>query len=234
VTEKCAARKLFVTFHGAYKPDGLRRTYPNLLSVEGVLGNEYARWSGSLPNPEHNVTIPFTRMVAGPMDYTPGSMTNSTEKNYTGNWKRPMTMGTRTSQMAMLVVYESGILTLCESPKIYENLPEFDFIKQVPATWDSTIVIDGQIGEYVVIARKKDNKWFIGGMTDWQERDVKIDFRFLEAGEYSADIYLDAVDANTNPQNVQIVNSDISSAGTKTFHLVKGGGLAIVLTKKDH
>lgn len=232
VAKKCAERKILVNFHGAYKPDGFSRTYPNIITVEAVLANEYARWSNSLPNPEHNVTIPFTRMVVGPMDYTPGSMTNSTGESFISRLKYPMTKGTRAAQMAMMVVYESGLLTLCESPKIYENVPEFEFIKQVPASWDSTIVLVGQIGEYIIIARKKDNKWFIGGMTDWQERDLKIDFSFLEAGEYYAEIYLDAADANTNPQNVQILKSAVTKGDIKTFRMVKGGGLAIVVTKK--
>jgi alpha-glucosidase len=230
--EACAKRKMFVTFHGAYKPDGLCRTYPNILTYEGVLGNEYARWITGLPNPDYYVTLPFTRMICGPMDYTPGSMTNSTEEGYIGRWKFPMTKGTRTSQMAMLVVFETGILTLCETPKIYEKLPEFNFIKQVPAMWDSTIVLGGEIGDYAVIARKNGDNWFVGALTDWNARDIEIDFAFTGSGNYIAEYYSDAPDADSNPGNVKITKEKITSSDSRTFRLAKGGGLAIVL-KRD-
>ncbi len=229
--EACAKRKMFVTFHGAYKPDGLSRTYPNILSYEGVLGNEYARWITGLPNPDYYVTLPFTRMVAGPMDYTPGSMTNSTEEAYIGRWKLPMTKGTRASQMAMLVVFESGIVSLCESPKIYEKLPEFSFIKQVPATWDSTIVLGGEIGDYAVIARKNGNKWFVGALTDWNAREVEIDLGFLGPGNFKAEYYTDAPDADSNPGNVKITSEKVTSSDSRTFRLAKGGGLGIVFVR---
>jgi len=231
VADECAKRKILVNFHGSYKPDGLMRTYPNIITYEAVLGNEYARWITGLPKPDYNVTIPFTRMPVGPMDYTPGSMVNSTNENYIGRWKNSMTKGTRMSQIAMTVVYESGLITLCESPKLYENLPEFEFIRQVPATWDQTIVLGGEIGEYIVITRKKNNKWFIGGMTNWQERNVKINFSFLDAGQYQAAVYSDGDDANTNPQSVKIIQLPVSNSDIKSFSLAKGGGLAIILTK---
>jgi alpha-glucosidase len=231
VAEECGKRKMFVTYHGAYKPDGLSRTYPNILTYEGVLGNENARWITGFPHPKHNVTVAFTRMIAGPMDFTPGSMTNSTEAAFTGQWKHPMTKGTRTQQMAMTVVYESGILSLCESPKIYEVLPEFDFIKKVPAAWDSTIVLDGKIGEYIIIARKKDDNWFIGAMTDQNSRDIIIDLSFLENFNYEADIYSDAGDADTNPSHVSITKRKVNSAEKLQFRMAKGGGLAIFIKK---
>ncbi len=231
VAEECAKRKIEVIFHGAYKPDGLSRTYPNILTYEGVMGNENARWITGFPNPNHNVMLAFTRLIAGPMDYTPGSMTNSTETNFTGQWKYPMTQGTRTQQLAMLVVYESGIQTLCESPKIYETLREFEFIKQVPATWDSTIVLDGKIGEYIVIARKKDDKWFIGGMTNWDQRNIVIDLSFLGNDKYESVIYSDASDANTNPGNLRIFKKVLRSSDKISFWFAKGGGAAIVLKK---
>lgn len=230
VAEECAKRKIEVIFHGAYKPDGLSRTYPNILTYEGVMGTEYSRWS-SLPDPLNNVTIPFTRMLVGPMDYAPGSMTNSNKENFKGQWKYPMTQGTKTQQLAMLVVYESGIQTLCESPKIYEKTPEFEFIKQVPVTWDSTIVLDGKIGEYIVIARKKDDKWFIGGMTNWDQRNIVIDLSFLGNDKYESVIYSDASDANTNPGNVKIFKKVLRSSDKISFWFAKGGGAAIVLKK---
>jgi alpha-glucosidase len=232
LAEECAERKIFINFHGSYKPDGLARTYPNILTYEGVLGNEYARWITGLPHPDYTIMLPFTRMIAGPMDYTPGSMTNSTDAAYIGRWLLPMTKGTRAQQMAMTVVFETGILTLCESPMIYEKLPEFNFIKQVPARWDSTIVLDSKIGDYIIIARKNGDKWFIGGMTDWKSRNVNVNFGFLENGEYECGIYEDANDADTNPGNVKISNITVNNSFSQSFRLAKGGGLAIVLKKK--
>lgn len=229
VAEECAKRKILINFHGAYKPDGLSRTYPNILTYEAVLGNENAKWITGYPNPKHNVTLPFTRMIAGPMDYTPGSMTNSTEAGFTGQWKNPMTKGTRSQQLAMTVVYESGILTLCESPKIYEKFPEFEFLKNVPATWDSTIVIDGKIGEYIVIARKKDNNWFVGAMTNSNSRNIKLDLGFLGMINYEAVIYSDSPDADTNPSNVTITKRNVKANELINLRLAKGGGFAVYL-----
>jgi alpha-glucosidase len=227
--KECAKRKILVNFHGAYKPDGLERTYPNIITREAVLGNEYARWITGLPDPKHNVTIPFTRMVTGGMDYTPGSMLNSTEEAFVGRWNDPMTKGTRAQQLAMLVVYESGLITLCESPKIYENLPELNFIKQVPASWDSTIVLDGKIGRFIAIARKKGDNWFIGVMTGSRERNIEISFSFLSDGIWSAEIYSDSPDADLNPQNVSIGQTNVLRSNVKQFHMAKGGGLAMIL-----
>lgn len=231
VAEECALRKMFVVFHGSYKPDGLSRTYPNILTYEGVLGNEYSRWSNSLPAPDHNVTIAFTRMIAGPMDYTPGSFSNSTEQNYTGRWKHPVTKGTRSQQLAMSIVYESGIQSLCESPKIYEEFPEFELLRRLPGTWDSTIVIDGKIGEYIIIARKYEDKWFIGGMTNSQARDISFGLKFLGSSRYETVIYSDASDGDTNPGKVVTTNLNVGSGNKIALKMAKGGGFAIMMKR---
>ncbi|NOS83786.1 MAG: glycoside hydrolase family 97 protein [Ignavibacteria bacterium] len=232
VAEECASRKMFVVFHGSYKPDGLSRTYPNILSYEGVLGNEYSRWSNSLPNPEHNVTIPFTRLIAGPMDYTPGSFTNATGQNFTGRWKHPVTNSTRAQQLAMSIVYESGIQSLCESPKIYEQFPEFDLYRRLPGTWDSTIVIDGKIGEYIIIARKFEDEWFIGGMTNSEARDISFGLKFLGSSRYETVIYSDASDGDTNPGKVIISKLNAGSGNKIALRMAKGGGFAVILKEK--
>ncbi|MCC6866879.1 MAG: glycoside hydrolase family 97 protein [Ignavibacteria bacterium] len=229
--EQCASRKMFVTFHGAYKPDGLNRKYPNILTYESVLGNEYARWITGLPNPNHNVMLAFTRAMAGPMDFTPGSFTNSTEQAYIGRWKYPMTKGTRSQQLAMAVVYQSGILTLCESPKIYEKFPEFEFFKKISATWDSTLYLDGQIGEYIIIARRSGENWFIGGMTNNNSRKVKFNLDFLENDKYSAVVYSDASDADINPEKVFIKKMNVLKNNKIELKMAKGGGFAITLEK---
>lgn len=230
--EECAKRKMFVTFHGAYKPDGLNRKYPNILTYEGVLGNEYARWITGLPNPNHNVMLAFTRALAGPMDYTPGSFTNVNEENYEGRWKHPMTKGTRCHQLALSVVFESGILTLCESPKIYEKFPEFDFFRKIPAAWDSTLYIEGNIGEYIIIARRSGDNWFIGGITNNNSRKIKFGLNFLDKGKYSAKVYSDAFDSDKNPGNVLITDLTVSQNNKIELVMAKGGGFAVLLEKK--
>ena len=229
--EECASRKMIVTYHGAYKPDGLSRTYPNILTYEGVLGNENARWITGFPHPKHNVTLAFTRMVAGPMDYTPGSFTNVPEEKFEGRWRHPMTKGTRCQQLAMPIVYETGIQSLCESPKIYEMYPEFEVYRQLPGSWDSTIVIDGKIGEYIIIARKFKDSWFIGGMTNSESRDIKFGLSFLGSSRYDAVIYSDASDGSTNPEKVIISRLNTGSANKIALKMAKGGGFAAVLNK---
>lgn len=231
VAEECALRKMIVVFHGSYKPDGLSRTYPNILTYEGVLGNEYTRWSNSLPNPDHNVTIAFTRLIAGPMDYTPGSFTNTNEQSSTGKWKHPVTKSTRSQQLAMSIIYESGIQALCESPKIYEQFAEFELFRQLPGTWDSTIVIDGKIGEYIIIARKYKDKWFIGGLTNSQQREITFGLGFLGSSKFDAVIYSDASDGNTNPEKVVITKLNAGSGNKLALKMAMGGGFAVMLTK---
>lgn len=223
---ECAKRKLFVMFHGSYKPDGLSRTYPNILTYESVMGNEYSKWDPRFPDPKHNVTIPFTRMPAGPMDYTPGSFTNVASDKFQAVYKHPMTKGTRAQQLAMAVVYESGILTLCESPEIYKKYNEFDFLKNVPATWDSTIVLDGEIGKFVIIARKSGNNWFVGGMTNQDSREINLKLKFLPTGFFKAVIYSDFPSVQTDPQKVQITNFRVKSGNSITIKMAPGGGFA--------
>ena len=181
-----------------------------------------------MPNPDYDVTLPFTRMVVGPMDYTPGSMRNS-YSNAVPNNNSPVTLGTRTQQLAMLVIFESPLQTLCDSPPVYEKSEGFDFIKSVPASWDSTIVLDGKIGEYIIIARKSGNDWYVGAMTGWQERDISMSFGFLENKNYMADIYSDNESTAKNPQSISHSNLNITKNKTMTLHLAPGGGAAIKL-----
>lgn len=162
--KESAKRKLLVDFHGAYKPSGLRRAYPNLLSYEGVKGLENSKWS-NLITPAHDLTIPFIRMAAGPMDYTPGAMSNAHKNNFIPRWNRPMSQGTRTHQVAMYVVYESPLQMLCDNPSSYLKERETtQFIAQIPTIWDTTIVLHASIGENLLIARKNNDCWYIGGL----------------------------------------------------------------------
>ena len=170
VAEKSAKRKLLVDFHGSYKPCGIRRTYPNVLTREGVKGAENNKWSDVI-TPTHNVTLPFTRMLAGPMDYTPGAMVNAHKPHFSIRFNRPMSMGTRCHQLAMYVIYESPLQMLCDNPSLYQKDPAcMDFLSKVPSTWDETHAIDGKIGEYVVMARSKGNDWYLGAMTNETSR----------------------------------------------------------------
>ncbi|UCH09852.1 MAG: glycoside hydrolase family 97 protein [Fidelibacterota bacterium] len=166
VIKKAAEHHLVVDFHGSYKPTGIRRTYPNLLTREGILGLEHTKWSDRI-TPEHNVTIPFTRMLAGPMDYTPGAFQHVTRDEFEPRYDAPTAMGTRCHHLAMFVVYESPLQMVSDYPGAYRGEPGADFLKQVPASWDEIRVLSGVIGDYAVIARRQDRDWFIGAMTNW-------------------------------------------------------------------
>ncbi|MEN8119305.1 MAG: glycoside hydrolase family 97 catalytic domain-containing protein, partial [Bacteroidota bacterium] len=180
IAKKAAEHKLLVDFHGSYKPAGLRRMYPNVMTREGVNGGEQYKWSYR-QTPEHNLITPFGRMLAGPMDYTPGAMNNAQEKNFKPIFDRPMSMGTRCHQLAMYVCYESPLQMFCDAPSMYYKEPEaMEFLSQVPVVWDETKVLEAKVADYLLIARRNGANWYIGGMTDWSERELEIDFSFLK------------------------------------------------------
>ncbi|NIA30217.1 MAG: glycoside hydrolase family 97 protein, partial [Actinobacteria bacterium] len=228
IVSNAAAHHLLVDFHGAYKPTGVRRTWPNLITREGVMGMEYAKWSDRI-TPEHTVTSPFTRMLAGPMDFTPGAFHNVTKKNFKSQGKAPMTMGTRCNQLAMFVVYESPLQMLCDSPGAYRGQEGLDFLKSVPTTWDETHVITAKVGDFIAIARKKGGDWFIGAMTDWTPRTLKLPLTFLGKGEYSAVIYSDGPGAERIPTRVSITKTKVTAEDVLTANLAAGGGYAVQL-----
>jgi alpha-glucosidase len=223
VVKKAAEHHLLVDFHGAYKPDGFRRTYPNLITREGVLGNEYNKWS-SLVTPEHTVTIPFTRMLAGPMDFTPGGFRHATKITFRPQNTAPFVMGTRCHQLAMLVVYDSPLQVLCDSPYNYRGQPGLEFLRIVPTTWDETKVLNGEVGEYITIARKHGSDWFIGSMTNWEPRVLKIPLGFLGDGKYFAHVFEDAPDASDYPDRVCERRLKVTSEDTLVVRMTSGGG----------
>jgi len=232
VAEETAKRKLLVDFHGSYKPSGLRRKYPNVITREGVRGLEQSKWSDK-QTPDHNVTIPFIRQVAGPMDYTPGAMINANNENFTAVFKRPMSMGTRCHQLAMYVVYESPLQMLADSPTNYYKETEcMEFLSAVPTVWDTTVVLSAKIGDHIVVARKKDEEWYIGAMTNWQEKNLDIDFSFLGEGEYVTDIYMDGINADRNANDYKKISQTISADDSLNIHLAPGGGWVGRLYKK--
>ena len=231
VAAEAAKRKLVVDFHGAFKPTGLRRQYPNLLTREGVLGLEYNKWSKSV-TPEHDLLIPFIRMLAGPMDFTPGAMRNAGEKDFQAVFSEPMSQGTRCHQLAMYVVYESPLQMLSDSPSAYLREPEImDFLAKVPTVWDETIGLGAKVGDYVVVARKSGDEWYVGAMTDWTPRELEIDFGFLGAGEYQAEVYADGVNAARYASDYTKSSLAVKAGDRLKIKLAPGGGWAARLHK---
>lgn len=226
IAREAAARKLVVNFHGAFKPTGLRRAYPNVLTREGVLGLEYSKWSDRV-TPEHDLLIPFIRMYAGPMDYTPGAMLNANQKHFRPVFDLPMSQGTRCHQLAMYVVYESPLQMLCDSPSHYLREPEcMEFLSVVPTVWDETIVIDAKVGDWVIIARKHGDDWYLGAMTDWEPREFEIKLEFLGEGEYEAMIYEDGVNADQYASDFRFSKRMVRAADSLKIKMAAGGGLA--------
>ncbi len=225
IAGEAAKRHLLVDFHGAYKSTGLIRTFPNVLTSEGVRGLEWSKWSADDPNPTHNVILPFTRMLAGPMDYTPGAMINATKEQFRPVFNRPMSQGTRCHQLAMYVVFESPLQMLCDSPSNYEREPEcLQFLADVPTVWDTTTVLAAQIAEYILLARKSGAKWYLGAMTNWSARDLTVDFSFLDDKTYHLQIYQDGVNADRNAMDYRKSEMTISRRDRLNIHLAPGGG----------
>jgi len=227
VCREAARRRMLVDFHGAIRPATMTRTWPNLVNVEGLRGLEQNKWS-KYANPEHNVTLPFTRMLLGPMDYTPGAMVNSgREKNFAPIFERPMSLGTRVHQLAMYVVYEAPLQMLADSPSHYLREPEMmEFLKRVPTVWDETRVLAAQFGDYVCIARRKGREWYIGGMTDWTSRTLDIDLAFLPAGHFQMVAYEDGPNAERMGQDYKMTIKDVDRSKKLNINLASGGGWA--------
>lgn len=226
IAREAAARKLVVDFHGAFKPTGLRRAYPNVLTREGVLGLEYSKWSDRV-TPEHDLLIPFIRMYAGPMDYTPGAMLNADQKHFRPVFDLPMSQGTRCHQLAMYVVYESPLQMLCDSPSHYLREPEcLEFLSAVPTVWDETRVLEAKVGDWVIVARKHGDDWYLGAMTDWEPREFEIKLDFLGEGEYEALIYEDGVNADRYASDFRFSKQKVRASDTLKIKMAAGGGLA--------
>jgi alpha-glucosidase len=226
LSAECAKRKMLVDFHGAQRPASLTRTWPNLIGAEGVRGMEWSKWSAEA-EPAHNVTLPFTRMFLGPMDYTPGAMLNAQKDMFAPIMKRPMALGTRCHQLAMYVVYESPLQMLSDSPANYEREPEsLEFLRTIPSTWDETVPLDGKISEHVVVARRNGKDWYVGAMTNWTERDIEIDLSFLPAGNFTMDAYQDGINADRMASDYKKTTSQVSKSTKLKVHLAPGGGYA--------
>jgi len=231
IAKKAAENHLLVDYHGISKPTGLQRTYPNVIGYEGVKGLENYKWAVE-DQPRYAVSIPFIRMMAGPMDYTPGAMRNAIKENYHPLNAAPMSQGTRCHQLAMYIVYESPLQILADNPTIYMKEQEStDFITKVPFTFDETVALDGKVGEYAAIARKKGETWFVGAMSNWTPRELTLDFSFLGAGFYQAEVFKDGVNADREGTDYKKEVIKISKGDKVKIQLAPGGGWAARIEK---
>ncbi len=231
LARKAAKHHLVIDFHGAYKPTGVSRTLPNLITREGVLGNEYTKWS-DLVTPRHTVVLPYTRGLLGEMDFTPGGFHHIHQDDFVavgGDAPNPYVMGTRCHQLAMLVVYESAFGVMCDSPDNYRGQPGIDFLKLVPTTWDETRYISGYPGESIVMARRYGTQWFVGGMTNEDARDVSFDLDFLGDGSHTLTLWKDAADADLDPARLVRERMEVHSGDPFAVHMEKAGGFVMIL-----
>lgn len=230
---KTAAKyHLMLDFHGAYKPTGLQKTYPNVLSFEGVKGQEWCRWTH--PNqPKHVVTFPYLRMLAGAVDFTPGVFRSESKDRFKTSWIGSMGQGTRAHQMAMYVVFESPLQMLSDSPSRYREQQECtNFIAPIPTVWKQTKALDGKIGEYIIMARETySGEWYVGALTDWNERDLIIDFSFLESGKYKIEVFSDGANSNRYAADYKHSTFNIDSQEKLKIKLASGGGWIAKITK---
>jgi alpha-glucosidase len=232
IAEACAKAHLMIMFHGAYPPKGFNRTYPNNITREGVLGSEYNAWSNKV-TASHNCIIPFTRMLAGPLDYEPGLLDNATSKQFKPIWGKVMSQTTRCQQLAMFVVYDDPLPIFSGNPSQGYLEPKFmNLLGSIPAGWDTTIILDAKAGEYIITARRKNNDWYIGGMTDSSARDINIDLSFLNNGNYTATICKDGINADRNAMDYAIEEKTLTANDKLQIHLAPAGGFLIRLKKE--
>lgn len=226
----CADRKLMVDFHGAYKPSGLNRTYPNVISFEGVHGLENNKWESTI-TPVHDATLPFTRMVAGPMDYTPGAMHNVVKKNFNPVFSQPMSMGTRTHQTALYVLYESPLQMLADNPSNYLAEPQYiSYLSKFPTTWDDLAVLYADAGKAVIVARKKGDTWYLGGITNWNAFKHTIHLDFLGKGKYQMERLTDGVNADRAAKDYRLSHKEVDASMDVPVEMAPGGGVTAIFT----
>ena len=228
VMKKTAEHRLLLDLHGAYRPTGLVRTYPHFLTQEGIMGAEYNKWSRRV-TATHNVTLPFTRMLLGPMDYTPGGFRNKTPETFEIRFKAPEVMTTRGQALAMFVVYESPFACVSDTPDAYTNQDGADFLKLVPTTWDETKVLAGDIGQFIVIARRSGKDWYIGAMTNEQARTVEVPLDFLGGAPFTATVWADGATQTTLKKETRTVDR---GGGTVPLSLASGGGAVVLFQAK--
>jgi alpha-glucosidase len=231
IAEACARHKIMIMFHGIYPPKGFNRTFPNNITREAVLGSEYNAWSDKA-SPDHDLILPFTRMLAGPMDYEPGILDNATKAQFKPIWGKVMSQGTRCHQLAMFLVYDSPLQIFSGNPSQGWKEPDImQLIGSIPRSWDTTIVIDGKVGDYIITARKQGDDWYIGSMTDWTARDFKFPLKFLRKGKYEVTICSDGINADRNASDYRITKSILTSTDSLHISMSPGGGNFVRLKK---
>ncbi|HOG41481.1 MAG TPA: glycoside hydrolase family 97 protein [Bacteroidales bacterium] len=239
IAEVAAKYRMLINFHGMYKPAGLNRTWPNVINFEGVWGLEQMKWSKE-DMVSYDVTFPYIRMLSGPVDYTQGAMRNAIRRDYVPNYNNPMSQGTRARQVAEYIIFDSPLVMLCDNPTIYTKEQETtDFITAIPTVWDETRVLQGELGKYIVTARRSGGTWYIGGMTDWEERDITLDVSFLldgnkSAGKGTITLFRDGPNAHRSAhdytiETLNVVNYIARKSTSLTIHLAPGGGFAMVV-----
>jgi len=233
LAKTCAQHHLFVDYHGYFTPTGMNRTYPNILNYEGVFGMEEARWAKKETDmPRYDVTFPFMRMMAGPVDFTPGAMRNGTRHNWVECYQNPVSMGTRCHQLACYVVQDSPFTMLCDTPTNYEREQEsVDIITSVPDTFDETLILQGEMGKYIITARRKGADWYVGGQTNWDGRDITLPLDFLAAGQYKATIVTDGINANHHAEDYRIEHKTLAASDHLQLKMASGGGFVAILKK---
>ncbi len=232
ISKAAAERHMLVDFHGAYKPCGLERTYPNMLTREGVKGLEHNKWSSDI-TPDHDCTLPFIRMFAGPLDYTPGAMRNAEAANFKAAFTRPMSQGTRCHQLGLYVVFESPLQMLADAASAYYREKGcMEFLSEVPSVWDETKPLAGKVGDYVAVARQKGTGWFIGAITDWTPRELEVKLDFLPAGTYTLIEFVDGINADRFAEDYARKESPVKPGDTIKIKMAPGGGYAAMINKK--
>lgn len=232
IADATAKHNLMLDLHGIYKPTGLNRTYPNVVNFEAVFGMEEMKWSPeSVDMPLYDVTYPYLRMMCGPVDYTPGAMRNAQKADWKAVYYNPMSQGTRAHQVATYIVYDSPFTMLCDSPSLYQKEPECTrFIASIPTVFGHTEVLDGKMGEYIVTMRADKEKWYVGGMTNWNARDYELDFSFLPAGKsFTAKILKDGVNAAKQGDDYTISKISVNQSSKEKIQLAPGGGFAVII-----
>lgn len=231
IAQVCAEHKMMLDFHGYSKPSGLQRTYPNIVNIEGVSGLEQLKWCDRATDMvRHDVVFPFVRMFNGPVDYTQGAMRNTIKGDYNPSNSNPMSQGTRSRQLAAYVVFYSPLVMLCDSPTLYEAEPEIPkLLGSLPTTWHQTHVIEAEVGDNIVIARRNGDSWYVGGMINWEERNVELPFDFLAEGEYELELYSDGINADKNATDYKVTRQRITQNSHLTVECMPGGGFLAII-----
>ncbi|MBQ4013233.1 MAG: glycoside hydrolase family 97 protein [Bacteroidales bacterium] len=229
IAEAAARHQMLVDYHGMYKPAGMNRTWPNVLNFEGVWGLEQMKWTTE-DIVEYDVTFPYIRMLSGPVDYTPGAMRNALKREFAPNNSNPVSQGTRARQVAEYVVFDAPFEMLCDNPSAYRKEQETtDFITAIPTVWDETRILQGTVGQYIVTARRSGTRWYIGGLTGWDTRDLSLDLSGLVKGKHSAVLYRDGVNAARNATDYKIETVEVQSKKPLPVHMAPGGGFVLVI-----